>query len=213
MFLEALLLITVASGEVLYVSYGGDWSCQWPTEWRNMSMPYCFTAYETSLSVSADRASIVWKGYARPFRRCNSQVDMTTSAPFDACSNVSVDPPFFGYYKAHLNANESNVMRQNYSKPPTDSVTVLYYATNACYGPPTKKDVVQLHQCHPDKIYSAFSFEYFRKNNTGGDVLVAEYWDSASSCNGVNRGWAYLANGQCSQINFESAYRSWIAFW
>lgn len=202
-----LLVFSAYAADVLYVSYGQDHSCSWPLEWRNISTPYCFTGQETSVNVTSDN-KLLWQGYDRPYRHCNSLVDSGALAELDTCTNVSLDIYLFGHYRANTRPmDEIPPVNKSFA-----ALSVNYFTTNACMDAPVHKEMVKLDQCHSDTVYSSYSFTGFRKNATE-DILVAEYWDSRHSCNGINRGWSYLRNGLCSQVLFPSPYRSWIAYW
>jgi hypothetical protein len=210
-FMLLLILFFVyvaASGDLLYVSYGQDSTCNWPLEWRNYSLPHCFRDMETSISLTSNHL-LLWQAYAPPFQHCNSQVDVTAFAPLDSCTDVSVYPPNYDYYVAHWNMPPPHY---DAARDIPTNVTVLYYTTNACADQPSQKESITMQQCHPGIGYPSFAFDHFRKNGTE-DILVAEFWDSPHSCSGLNRAWRYLHNGVCGQIAYPCAYRSWIAYW
>lgn len=207
-----MLLACIVRADVLYTIYGHDATCQWPMEQRNVSFPYCFPYGDTSLSLTPSGKQLLWQDYYQPPGQCNSQVDAYAVAPLNTCTNISTDPYYYQFYTVLTNQPINS--SQEYGVT-TTNFTVLFYKTNGCADQPARKDRLAMHQCHSDiESGSAISFEYFRKNGTAPDVLVAEYWDAQYSCQGVNRGWAYLNNGVCAQATYPSGYyRSWIAFW
>lgn len=203
LLLSAFVLVAANSQPDIKITTYFGYGCDWPRESRNYSFPLCFE-YSNLRVTRIQRGQFLWEQYDDP-RNCKSDTYNSTWVSLDTCTNEAVRNQ---YYKAQLPSSPTPDM--NYYNISSKALVLFYRYNQDCNGVAAKKEWVTLNQCQADGSGWVHSWKGWRGTEP---ILTAEYWDSDTSCHGVNRGWAYLRNKVCVPIYFPSAYGSWMAIW